>query len=168
MLADRFLCEPDVSVRMALLLALADCVLQAANQPWIGPTVAHVLETYRNDPDPGIHAAARLLLHRAGRFRDVRRIDDAMDGAGRRGQGRWYVDDGNTMVVIDPIGRDPAYFRRAVDRPGLRDLEHGNYAGAVPPFPSQPPFSKEAGDKPRLTRGSRKLVRRCRLLRVAR
>ncbi len=29
MLAERFLCEPDVSVRMALLLALADCVLQA-------------------------------------------------------------------------------------------------------------------------------------------
>ena len=69
------------------ILALADCALQAPDEPWIGRTLAHALDTYRNDPDPGIHAAARLLLQRGGRSRDVRQIDDGLEGAGVRGQG---------------------------------------------------------------------------------
>ena len=117
LLAERFLREPDASARMALLLALADCALQSPDEPWIGRILPHVLDTYRNDPDPGVHGAARLLLRRAGKSRDVRQIDDGLEGAGVRGQGRWFVDGGHTMVVIDPIGRDPALSDgRSIDR----------------------------------------------------
>jgi eukaryotic-like serine/threonine-protein kinase len=117
LLAERFLSEPDVSVRTSLLLALADCALRAPKDPWIGRTASHVLETYRNDPDPGIHAAARLLLRNGGSARDVRQFDDGLEGAAVRGQNRWFVDGGNTMVVINPIGRAPALSDgRSIDR----------------------------------------------------
>ena len=85
LLAERVLREPDASARAALLLALADCALQAPDQAWVGRILPHVLDTYRNDPDPGVHGAARLLLRRMGRSRDVRQIDD---GFGRRGRPR--------------------------------------------------------------------------------
>ena len=52
-LAERFVIEQDVSVRAALLLALADCALQALDKPWIEHNLPRVLDTYRNDPDPG-------------------------------------------------------------------------------------------------------------------
>ena len=57
-----------------------------------GTHLPRVLDTYRNDPDPGVHGAARLLLRRVGRSRDVRQIDDGQEGAGVRGQRRWYVE----------------------------------------------------------------------------
>ena len=115
--AERLLREPDASARAALLLALADCALQAPDQAWIGRILPHVLDTYRTDPDPGIHGAARLLLRRAGKSRDVRKIDDGLEGAGIRDKSRWFVDGGHTMVVIDPIGRDPALSAgRSIDR----------------------------------------------------
>ena len=76
-----------------------------------------MLDTYRNDPDPGIHAAARLFLHLTGRSAEVHQIDQGLDGIGVRGQARWYVEAGHTMVVIDPIGRDPALSSdRSIDR----------------------------------------------------
>jgi eukaryotic-like serine/threonine-protein kinase len=107
LLAERFQREPDASARMALLLALADCAPQAPDAPWIGRTLPRVLDMYRDDPDPGVHGAARLLLRRAGRSQEVRQIDDALEGSGLRSPRRWFVDGGHTMVVIDPIGRDP-------------------------------------------------------------
>jgi hypothetical protein len=117
LLAKRLLSEPDASVRMALLLALADFALQATAQPGIGRILPHVVETYRNDRDPGVHGAARLLLRRAGRSREVRQIDDGLEGKGVRDQGRWYVDGGYTMVVINPIGGDPSLSDgRSIDR----------------------------------------------------
>ena len=72
------------------------------------------------------------------------------------------------MVVIDPIGRDVALSSGPVDRPSLRDLEHGNDAGAVSPFPPVPPLPEEARDGSGIPRGSRQLVRRGGLLRLAR
>jgi eukaryotic-like serine/threonine-protein kinase len=117
LLAERLLHEPDASARAALLLALADCALRAPDQAWAVRTLPHVLDTYRTDPDPGVHGAARLLLRRAGKSRDVRQIDDGLEGAGIRGKSRWFVDGGNTMVVIDPIGSDPALSAgRSIDR----------------------------------------------------
>ena len=116
-LAERFVIEQDASVRAALLLALADCALQALDKAWIEHNLPRVLDTYRNDPDPGVHGAARLLLRRVGRSREVRQIDAGEDGAGVRGQRRWYVEGGHTMVVIDPIGRDVALSSgRSIDR----------------------------------------------------
>lgn len=91
--------------------------MQALDKAWIEHNLPRVLDTYRNDPDPGVHGAARLLLRRVGRSREVRQIDAGEDGAGVRGQRRWYVEGGHTMVVIDPIGRDVALSSgRSIDR----------------------------------------------------
>ena len=47
----------------------------------------------------------------------MRKIDDGLEGAGIRDKSRWFVDGGHTMVVIDPIGRDPALSNgRSIDR----------------------------------------------------
>ncbi len=117
LLADRLQRETDTSIRMALLLGLADCVIQSPRAPWIGRTLLRVLDTYRNDPDAGVHSAARLLLVRIGQLDEVRRIDNGLKGSDDRGARRWFVDEGHTMVVIDPIGRDPALSTgRSIDR----------------------------------------------------
>jgi formylglycine-generating enzyme required for sulfatase activity len=73
-----------------------------------------LLEGYRGDPDPGIHGAIRLLLQRMGQSRAVRQVDEDLEGKGIVGDRRWFVDQGHTMVVIDPIGRDPFL---SADRP---------------------------------------------------
>ncbi len=47
----------------------------------------------------------------------MRQIDNGMEGSGQDGTRRWFVDGGHTMVVIDPIGRDPALSTgRSIDR----------------------------------------------------
>jgi hypothetical protein len=102
---------------MALLLALAGCVEVTSDGSAIEHLIPIVLETYRNDPDPGVHSAARLLLRKTGRIDHARRIDAEFEGQEPKGERRWFVEDGTTMVVVDPIGQDPALSTfRSIDR----------------------------------------------------
>jgi formylglycine-generating enzyme required for sulfatase activity len=102
LLVDRLSVEPDVSARRALLLALAGYKPEQLVAEVRLRLVANAARLYREDPDSGIHGAARCLLLRweAQRVND---IDRGLKGEPRsEGQG-WYVNsEAHTMVVVEP------------------------------------------------------------------
>lgn len=98
--------EQDVSAGRALLVTLADFADQIPEDVRQTRLLPRLLEMYRNHPDPGIHAAVRLLLERLNQQPAVHQVDSDLEGKGTIGARRWFVDQGHTMVVIDPVGRD--------------------------------------------------------------
>ena len=72
---------------------------------------------YRDEPDPGIHGAARRLLLALGQARSVDQIDRSMAGKSTLGGRRWFIDQGHTLVVLDPRSGDPSVSaKRPIDR----------------------------------------------------
>jgi formylglycine-generating enzyme required for sulfatase activity len=102
--------EEDVSARRALLLSLGDFdkkyrLPRAARQP----LVEQLLQTYREDPDPGIHSAVDWLLRSRWDHGERLRKIDREDLAGQPPCLRqWYVTarQGHTLAVI----HNPAVF----------------------------------------------------------
>ena len=105
--------EPDLSARRALLLALGEfdeATLPLASRTAVLPKVQAM---YRDDPDPGLHAAAEWLLRQWKQdgwirqqneewAKDNERRDRASRAAFAPGASRqWYVNtQGQTFVVI--------------------------------------------------------------------
>jgi formylglycine-generating enzyme required for sulfatase activity len=94
--------EKDTSIRRALLLSLGeygpDRLLPAERQNLL----PGLLDLYRNDPDPGIHGAAKWLLKKWEAAEKIKEIDEAsrVASASRMKRG-WSVNSqGQTMVVI--------------------------------------------------------------------
>jgi formylglycine-generating enzyme required for sulfatase activity len=97
LLLDRLEVEQDESARRALLLAVADC----AGPPSSRRASARALALFRDDPDPGVHSAARFLLERAGSHDEIRAVDRLWAGKGIVGPRRWFVNrQGQTVAVI--------------------------------------------------------------------
>ncbi|HEV3255715.1 MAG TPA: SUMF1/EgtB/PvdO family nonheme iron enzyme [Gemmataceae bacterium] len=102
MLLKRLEDEKETSIRRALLLSLGgfgpDRLPPAERQNLL----PRMLELYRNDPDPGIHGAARWLLKQWQAEAKIKDIDAASRVASAPGGKRgWYVNgQGQTMVVI--------------------------------------------------------------------
>jgi serine/threonine protein kinase/formylglycine-generating enzyme required for sulfatase activity len=109
--------EPDVSARRALLLALGEYGETALAPGERDGLVPRVFGLYRDDPDPGLHAAAEWLLLQWGRQGKLREMQEAWreDRAKReerlgrirqelakdQPEPQWYVTgQGQTMVVI--------------------------------------------------------------------
>jgi formylglycine-generating enzyme required for sulfatase activity len=103
--------ETDVSSRRALILCLGEfdtTRFPAAQRP---PSIAKLLDLYRNDPDPGLHAAVEWLLRQKDWDRgdklseiDARlQIDDKQLQARKVADKRqWYVNsEGQTFVILD-------------------------------------------------------------------
>jgi formylglycine-generating enzyme required for sulfatase activity len=98
--------ERDLSIRRALLLSLGNFseapLPPAARQA----LVLRLLRLYRDDPDPGLHAAAEWLLRRWGQAGELRRADQELARRGQppgEGEGgrRWRVTpEGHTLVVF--------------------------------------------------------------------
>jgi formylglycine-generating enzyme required for sulfatase activity len=134
--------EADVSARRALVLALGDYTAEQLPAAVRQPLVDRLLRWYRDDPDPGIHAAVGWLL-RHGREGETPRpldwqqagalqqIDRALAGQPPDGSKRWYVNgQGQTLVLFPgPVeflmgspGSEPDRFpperqhRRRIDR----------------------------------------------------
>ncbi len=63
-LADRYLVEPDLSARRALLLALGEFPPARLPDAARAKLVERLTAEYATDPDPGLHAAAGWLLRR--------------------------------------------------------------------------------------------------------
>ena len=110
--------EQDVSARRALILSLGHFTEEQLPLNTRRPLVAKLLEWYRHDPDPGVHAAIDWLLRhgRQGerpRALDWQQIDTLAaidrDLAGRPvGERSWYVTrEAQTMTVV----RGPVEFR---------------------------------------------------------
>ncbi|MBV9124395.1 MAG: formylglycine-generating enzyme family protein, partial [Planctomycetes bacterium] len=98
--------EPDVSARRALLLALGELAdrLSSLQRQALEP---RLLQTYRTDPDPGIHSAADWLLRRWHRGQELLTIDAGLHTREPSADRDWYVNgQGQTLAVI----RDPPVF----------------------------------------------------------
>jgi formylglycine-generating enzyme required for sulfatase activity len=91
--------ESDDSIRRALILALGD--YEDASLVDRKLLVSSLLELYRDNPDPGIHAAAEWVLRRWGKEGDLAEIDTKLATGKAEGERNWYVTkQGHTMVVI--------------------------------------------------------------------
>jgi serine/threonine protein kinase len=109
--------ETDPAARRELLLALSDLAPQIPEAVRQQGLVSRLLELYRDEPDPGIHGAARLLLITLDQARSVDQIDRSFTGERTHGARRWFIDQGHTLVVIDPRNGDPKLSaNRPVDR----------------------------------------------------
>ena len=108
MFFDRVREERDVSIRRALLLVLADYRGKGLSAADVESLKNLLLETFRTDPDPGVHAAAELGLRRSGHGNEVDALALRLMSTQRHLGERWYVNkERYTMVVIDPRGKDP-------------------------------------------------------------
>jgi formylglycine-generating enzyme required for sulfatase activity len=98
--------ESDVSVRRALILAIGSTEtdrLPIAERDRIAP---QLLDLYRNDPDPGIHGAARWVLQRWGKVEKLQSINHELATGKPEGSRRWYnTRDGQTFVIVEDKGR---------------------------------------------------------------
>jgi serine/threonine protein kinase/formylglycine-generating enzyme required for sulfatase activity len=150
--------ENDTSVRQGLLLALGEYgpdlrveqgMLGGTGRAWLtdetgrivvepegdqradvvhGPLVDRVVGAYRDDPDPGIHAAAEWLLRRWGMGDQVAGIDRELVKTspgrplGEIARPRWYVNgQGQTFAVIPAPG--PFQVGSPPDEKGRSDFE---------------------------------------------
>ncbi len=65
------------------------------------PLIRELLESYRNAPDPGMHAALRWTLTRYGQQEQIRMIDAQLAASGTPGDRQWYINgQDHTMVVV--------------------------------------------------------------------
>jgi formylglycine-generating enzyme required for sulfatase activity len=108
-LAARLRREEDVAIRRAMLLGVGELVgdpkrrtTRSAELRRADPLAPELLETYRNDPDPGIHAAAEWTLRRYEQEDPIARIDHQFkSSAAAPGDRQWRLtSEGHTMVVI--------------------------------------------------------------------
>jgi formylglycine-generating enzyme required for sulfatase activity len=94
--------EPDVSAKRALLLGLGEFgteQLPAAEREALVPAL---LKVYREDPDPGLHAAAEWLLRQWQQADKLREIDKDLATGKVEGQRLWYVNgQGQTLALIE-------------------------------------------------------------------
>src|SRR5262249_9751434 len=67
--------EPDVSARRALILAFGEFGPDRLSPAEREGALPRLLELYRDDPDPGIHGAARWLLRQWQQQEKVEQID---------------------------------------------------------------------------------------------
>ncbi len=95
--------DTEVSVRRAAMLALAE--FDEDGLPLSErERLALLLDAmYRDDPDPGVHAAAGWLIARWGQQERLAEADRSLARGKPVGSRRWYINSqGQTLVVIPP------------------------------------------------------------------
>ncbi|MBT6153301.1 MAG: formylglycine-generating enzyme family protein, partial [Planctomycetaceae bacterium] len=99
--------EQDVSIRLALLLALGEFSEEQLPKQERQPVIDKLLATYEQEANPGLHAAAEWLLRQWGAAKQLKAIDTRLqvnDVKLRQGDDKrqWYVTtEGHTMVILD-------------------------------------------------------------------
>src|SRR5262249_35827574 len=125
-LVERYAAEPDASARRALLLSLGHSAPAQRPAAARQPLVERLLQTYRDDEDPGLHSAIDWLLR--SRWSHGERLGQIeLELADRPpGRRRWEVTkQGHTLVVF----RDPGEF--AMGEPG-RGRDGGSHRRRIP------------------------------------
>ena len=103
--------QNDVSIRRAMLQAVGELAeeIEPAAEDAVrfrrvdldDSTMQAILEAYRDDADPGIHAAAEWSLRRFGRTEQLAEIDRQLATAAASMDRRWYVTgQGHTMIIV--------------------------------------------------------------------
>jgi serine/threonine protein kinase/formylglycine-generating enzyme required for sulfatase activity len=107
-LFNRLETESDESIRRALILSLGefanDQIAISDRASW----TKTLLAIYKDDIDPGVHAAAEWLLRRWGQEHKLQEIDRELLRGRIGGKRRWYVNSQRqTMIILDDqvIGR---------------------------------------------------------------
>ena len=143
--------ETDPAARRGLLLALSDLAPQIPEAMRRQGLVSQLLGVYRDEPDPGVHGAARRLLIALDQARSVDQIDRSLTGEGTLGARRWFIDQGHVLVVIDPRNGDPRVSaNRPIDRVFAiadREVTLEQYRRFRPDH-SQPPHVSTSHDCP--------------------
>jgi formylglycine-generating enzyme required for sulfatase activity len=100
--------EQDPSVRQGLLLALGEYGAELRADVVRGPLVERLLREYRDEPDPGMHAATAWLLRQWAMAERLARLEQELPraGAGRPvTKPRWEVNgQGQTFAVLPAPG----------------------------------------------------------------
>lgn len=97
----RFADEPDVSARRALLLAIGKYEPATLGKRERDALANQLIALYQNDPDSGIHAAARWLLRRWGFADRVAEADAALRTRGQDRERNWYhTREGHLMIIV--------------------------------------------------------------------
>lgn len=100
--------QEDEGIRRGMMLVIGQLIgsLEEQSSRSSGtrpsdPLTAPLLQIYREDPDPGMHAAVRWTLKRYQREADLTRIDNELRSSAPLQDRRWYVAaQGHTLVVI--------------------------------------------------------------------
>jgi len=100
-IVERLFGVPDAPSRRALLVALGEYSPDRRDARATARLVDFALRAFRDDPDPGVHAAADWLLRqRLDRGADLDRIDRELAGQPPRGR-RWFVNRlGDTFAIV--------------------------------------------------------------------
>jgi len=119
---DGILFDPKLSERRALILALGEYEAGALTVEEQERLEEKLLETYRNDPDAGIHGAAEWTLRRWKQEARLEAANAELKTHKFQGERRWYVNsEGQTFAVID----GPVEFQMG-SSPSEPDREGGN------------------------------------------
>jgi len=104
----RFAQETDVSIRRALLLSLGEFETHRFDDTQRDRLMQSLLDVYRTDPDPGLHAAAEWLLRQWEQADQLAAIDGELRQteverrASEESTRRWYINgQGQTYVILD-------------------------------------------------------------------
>jgi serine/threonine protein kinase/formylglycine-generating enzyme required for sulfatase activity len=160
--------DVEVSIRRALLLSLGSFNEQQLPATERADLVPALLRFYRDDPDPGLHAAAEWLLRHWEQEAEMQKIDAFLRTGRVEGPRRWYVNkQGQTFALISaeefvmgsprteaerwegPVGEAETPHRRRLGRTfalatkevtvaQFRRFKEDNYATAYSPSPEHP------------------------------
>jgi hypothetical protein len=101
----RFDQEQDISIRRALLLSLGEFGLDRLPRVERQNLLPRLLQLFRDDPDPGLHAAAEWLLRHWDYDANLKEIDKELATGKVEGQRQWYVNQqGQTMMIVPKPG----------------------------------------------------------------
>ncbi len=100
--------QEDVEIRRAMTLVVGELIGSPEQQSARSyatrpsdPVVPLLSQLFRDDPDPGLHGAARWTLQRFQQEAETRRIEESLRSDAPVGERRWYVDQlGHTMVML--------------------------------------------------------------------
>jgi serine/threonine protein kinase/formylglycine-generating enzyme required for sulfatase activity len=101
----RFDQESDVSIKRALLLSLGEFGLDRLPVVERQNLIPRLVDVYRDNPDPGMHAAAEWLLRQWRAEAGLKEIDKRLATGKVEGKRQWYVNrQGQTMVLVPRPG----------------------------------------------------------------